>query len=224
MITRVLAGGIYMSSSGFSLAADVIAVHGERGDSTAKARPQSGVRKRYRSLPASSFLLSYAAAEVEVKDSNKAQEFVSNGRAQGIHWPELVASWDACGLPLVARARMVPQPGARSGFHRWTLLGGGRLSDYLGDASRIRNQLAHRASTVGIPLYSGVFAPVGGELKSMTLMLAEGFLQAAQDISFQLRSQLQADLDQWEWALPERSSASRMPRALHRHVAFPLPE
>ncbi|TFB91455.1 hypothetical protein [Cryobacterium sp. HLT2-28] len=212
-----------MSSNGFSLAADVISVHGERGDSKAQSRPQKGVVKKYRSLPASSFLLTFAAAEAAVKDANREERFVREGSPHGIQWPLLVSSWAALGVPLLARARVIPQPGATTGIHRWMLLEGEDLSAYLSDAARLRNQLAHRASTSGIALTSEYFSRDGGELKSMTLMLAEGFLQAAQDVSFQVLGR-RGDSRLWEWALPERSGTSRMTRKLHRHPAFPLPE
>jgi hypothetical protein len=210
-------------ATGFRFAGDVIRVHGQRkGDND--LRPRGGPAKEYQSLPAGSFLLAFAAGEAEVKRMTSHYGIKNRqGRPMGLGSEGLVAACAAHGVTLRARARVVPQPGSKAGVHRWILLDGQLLDAYLRDAYSIRNSLAHEGSTAGARLQSGYFAKGGATtLRSMTLMLAEGFLQAAQDVAFLARGSRPSS-SAWEWVEPPRSQASRMSATLRRHPDFPLP-
>jgi hypothetical protein len=60
----------------------------------------------------------------------------------------------------------------------------------------------------------------------MTLMLAEGLLQAAQDVAYlTLKAAGPAAFpltDNWEWVLPQQSGTGAMSARLWRYEAFPL--
>jgi len=212
-------------STGFKLARDVIHVHGQRGGEGAY-RPRGGPAQEYQSLPAGSFLLAFATGESLVKEAAE-HHGIRIGRRQpmGLGNAGLVAAFDELGTPLRARARVVPQPGSSSGVHRWQLLEGASLDAYLRDAYAIRNALAHTGSTVDASLRSSFFLREGAvRLRSMTLMLAEGLLQAAQDVAFlAVRSAGTTSFAAWEWVEPVRSGASKMPVRLRTHPDFPLP-
>jgi hypothetical protein len=60
----------------------------------------------------------------------------------------------------------------------------------------------------------------------MTLMLAEGWLQAAQDIAYQMLCSITlgpADWTNWRWVLPARSTVSDLTKKLAYDPAFPHP-
>lgn len=212
-------------STGFRFASDVIWVHGHRGGEGSH-RPRGGPLREFQSLPAASFLLSFAAGESLVK-SAAGHHGLKNGRERtmGLGSRGLVAAFETVGVVLRARARVVPQPGNNSGVHRWVLLEGASLDAYLRDAYAIRNALAHSGTTDGLSLGSGFFTRrPSTALRSMTLMLAEGMVQAAQDVAYLARNSTgHPSIADWEWVQPRRSGASRMPAALRRHPDFPLP-
>lgn len=59
-------------------------------------------------------------------------------------------------------------------------------------------------------------------------MLAEGLLQAAQDVAYLALKAAGAAAfpvtDRWEWVLPRQSGTGAMPARLWRHATFPLDE
>jgi len=119
-------------------------------------------------------------------------------------------------------------PRGTTGIHPWRLLGGTDLDSYLGDACSLRNRLAHVGTTDGAVLRSPFFVMNGkSALPQMTLMLAEGLLQAAQDIAYlalNATGPAAAPVTGgWVWVLPRPSATSRMQAWLRRHAAFPLP-
>ncbi|MGR6967427.1 hypothetical protein ACU610_23500 [Geodermatophilus sp. URMC 61] len=212
-------------STGFRLARDVMWVHGERGGD-GDHRPRGGPRREFQGLPAAVFLLAFAAGEAVVKHAAEHHGLVvGRDNPMGLGSHGLVEAFATKGVDLRARARVVPQPGNTTGVHRWVLLEGADLDAYLRDAYRVRNALAHTGVTTGLSLRSPYFLRQGRtELRSVTLMVAEGMLQAAQDVAhLALRSTGPGAVDDWEWVEPTRSRASRLPAGLRRHPDFPLP-
>ena len=120
------------------------------------------------------------------------------------------------------------RPRGTTGIHPWRLLGGTDLDSYLGDARSLRNRLAHVGTTDGAGLRSP-FSVMNGKsaVPQMTLMLAEGLLQAAQDIAYlalNATGPAAAPVTGgWEWVQPRPSATSRMQAWVRRHAAFPLP-
>jgi hypothetical protein len=215
-------------TTGFDLAGNMIEVHGERGNTAGQHRSPGGVRQAYRSLPAASFVLAYAAAEPLVLKATKHYGLRnSDGVPLGPGAADLVDAWAAAiGQNLKARARVVPQAGATTGRHRWQLLEGNELQDYLTDAVRIRNRVVHTGDPTGAKLCSTWFDSPAKRLSSMTLMLAEGWLQAAQDIAYQMLCSIMpepAERTNWRWVLPARSAVSQLPKQPAHDPAFPLP-
>jgi hypothetical protein len=215
-------------TTGFDLAGDVIDVHGERGNNAGQHRPPGGVVGAYRSLPAASFVLAYAAVEPLVVKATKHHGVRnSKGVPLGPGAAELVDAWaSVVGQNLKARARVVPQAGATTGRHRWQVLERDDLRDYLTDAVRIRNRLVHTGTLTGANLCSTWFESPAKRLSSMTLMLAEGWLQAAQDIAYQMLGSMTPEPPErtnWRWVLPTRSSVSDLTKKLAYDPAFPLP-
>jgi hypothetical protein len=125
----------------------------------------------------------------------------------------------------MARTRVTPR--GSTGIHPWRLLEGEELDAYLADTRLLRNKLAHTGTTEGAPLRSQFFVKDGeSRLPSMTLMLAEGLLQAAQDIAYLTLGAtvpVASERAVWEWVLPRQSGTGRMPARLWSHEAFPLP-
>jgi hypothetical protein len=108
------------------------------------------------------------------------------------------------------------------------LLEGEALAAYLSDACLLRNRLDHTGTTVGVKLRSRYFTRGDKtELRSRTLMLAEGVLQAAQDVAY-LTSSAPAPATSggtaWKWVLPRQSGTGKMPRWMWQYEAFPLSE
>lgn len=213
---------------GFDLAGDLVWVHGARAGNGGH-RPQGGTPAPFRSLPAACFLLSFAAGEALVREASKALGVRSaDGNAPlGLGSKGLVAGFAAENVPLSGRTRLAPRPGSNTRIHRWALLEGDALDGYLRDANAIRNFLAHSGKTAGAQLRGDWFARVPKDgLASMTLMLAEGMLQAAQDVAYvalAAAAPRSASLSNWSWVLPERTLTGRMPAALRRLPQFPLP-
>lgn len=217
-----------MARTGFHLACDLIWVRGRRDGTDARHRPRGRVRGPYTSLPAAIFMLAYAAGDSLIVQASK-QAGIRGGTNEntplGLGGKGLASAWTDAGKPLLARARVTPR---RTGIHPWQLLEGSDLDAYLGDARSLRNRLAHAGTTDGAELRSP-FLVIDGKpaLPQMTLMLAEGLLQAAQDIAYLTRKAGPTefpDMDSWEWVLPEQSATGMMPAELWRHPAFPLPE
>jgi hypothetical protein len=216
-----------MSKTGFHLAGDLVWIHGQRGDAKGKHRPPGGVRGPFGSVPAAVFMLAYAAGDSLVTQASKQSRVIggkAGGVPLGIGGSGLVDAWaDHC--PLMARARITPR--GSTGIHPWRLLEGAELDAYLADARSLRNKLAHTGTTEGAPLRSQFFVRDGkSRLSSMTLMLAEGLLQAAQDIAYLTLGAtvpVASERADWEWVLPVQSSTGWMPERLWSHEAFPLP-
>lgn len=218
-----------MARTGFHLAGDLIWVHGQRDGTDAKHRPRGHVPEPYTSLPAAVFMLAYAAGDSLVMQASKHRGIRGgdNGNTPlGLGGRGLVSAWAAAGTPLLARARVTPR---RTGIHPWRLLEGADLDGYLGDARSLRNRLAHAGTTDGAVLRLPFFVMDGrSALPQMTLMLAEGLLQAAQDVAYlTLKAAGPAAspvTDHWEWALPQQSGTGVMSARLWRYAAFPLDE
>jgi len=218
-----------MARTGFHLACDLIWVHGQRDGTGAKHRPRGHVPEPYTSLPAAVFMLAYAAGESLVMQASSHMGIrggVNGNTPLGLGSRGLVSAWAAAGTPLLARARVTPR---RTRIHPWRLLEGADLDDYLADARSLRNRLAHTGTTDGAVLRSPFFVMDGrSALPQMTLMLAEGLLQAAQDIAYlTLKAAAPAAspvTGSWEWVLPQQSGTGAMSARLWRHAAFPLDE
>jgi hypothetical protein len=218
-----------MARTGFHLACDLIWVHGQRDGTMAKHRPRGYVPRPYTSLPAAVFMLAYAAGDSLVTQASKHMGIRggANGNSPlGLGGKGLISAWAAAGTPLLARTRVTPR---RTGIHPWRLLDGADLDGYLGDARSLRNKLAHAGTTDGAVLRSPFFVREGKPaLPRMNLMLAEGLLQAAQDIAYLALKAAGAaaspGAEQWEWVLPRQSGTGAMPAWLWRHERFPLDE
>lgn len=216
-----------MSKTGFHLAGDLVWVHGQRGDASGTHRRQGGVLEEFKSLPAAVFILAYAAGDSLVTHASRLSAVLGGRDGQtplGMGSSGLVGAW-AGHCPLKARVRVTPQ--STVGIYPWRLLQGADLDAYLTDACLLRNKLVHTGRTEGAQLRSQFFTKSGGsKLPSMTLMLAEGLLQAAQDIAYlTLGTTVPAASERavWEWVLPRQSSTGRMPDYLWSHPDFPLP-
>lgn len=205
-----------MSRTGFHLARDLMWVHGQRGDAEGKHRPPGGVRGAFKSVPAAIFMLAYAAGDSLVTQASKQNGILGGSNRSvplGLGSPGLVNAWADHG-PLIARARITPR--GSTGIHPWRLLEEADLDAYLADARSLRNKLAHTGTTEGAPLRSQFFVKLGKSgLPSMTLMLAEGLLQAAQDIAYLTLGAtvpVASERADWEWILPRRSGTGQMPK------------
>jgi hypothetical protein len=218
-----------MSKTGFQRAGDLVAVHGKRGNAEGPHRPPGWVSEEYTSIPAAIFMLAYGAGDGLVAGASKQHGILGGRTGQvplGLGSQGLVTAWAQAGHPLLARVRVAPQDG--TGIHRWHLLEGEALAAYLSDACLLRNRLDHTGTTVGVKLRSRYFTRGDKtELRSMTLMLAEGMLQAAQDVAY-LTSSAPAPATSggtaWKWVLPRQSGTGEMPRWMWQYEAFPLPE
>ncbi len=218
-----------MSKTGFQRAGDLVAVHGKRGNAEGPHRPPGWVSEEYTSIPAAIFMLAYAAGDGLVARASK-QHGILGGRTGhdplGLGSQGLVTAWAQAGHPLLARARVTPRDS--TGIHRWHLLDGEALAAYLSDACLLRNRLDHTGTTAGVKLRSPYFTRGDTtELRSMTLMLAEGMLQAAQDIAYLTLSAPAPAASggaAWKWVLPRQSGTGTMPWRMWRDKAFPLPE
>jgi hypothetical protein len=217
-----------MSKTGFHLAGDLVWVHGQRGDAQGKHRPPGGVRDAFKSVPAAVFILAYAAGDSLVTQASRQNRVLGGETGNvplGLGSSGLVNAW-ANRHPLLARARVTPR--GSIGIHPWRLLEAAELDAYLADARSLRNKLAHTGTTEGALLRSQFFVRDGkSSLASMTLMLAEGMLQAAQDIAYLALGAtvpVASERADWEWVLPAQSDTGRMPEKLWQHAAFPLPE
>ncbi len=221
--------------SGFQLANDLIWMHGYRGGTSEIFRPQSGVPSVYRSLPSAIFVLAFAAGEEMVKLACSRMELL-HGRGAPMHLGSegFVSAWrEKTGEDLAARARIAPRVGVS--IHRWELLEGVELGGYLRDAYRWRNHLAHNGSPDSLDQRSAdqfetkyfrreVLDGDGNiHFKSpeVNLNLAEGVVQAAQDIAYLTASP--GDRENWKWAVPRWSSTGKMPRKLAFDERFSLP-
>ena len=215
--------------SGFAVAGDMVWVHGQRAG-TAGHRPQGGTHTPFRSLPPACFLISFAAGEALVTEASKALGVRADnngvaGAPLGLGSSGLVDRYAKAGIALTARARVRPRPGSKTGIHPWVLLESADLDGYLRDANTIRNRLAHRGSSEG-DLRTDWFAKVPERgLPNVTLMLAEGMLQAAQDIAYLAQSAAcpRTSVTGWSWVLPERAQTGRIPARLRDLAQFPLP-
>jgi hypothetical protein len=217
-----------MARTGFHLAGDLIWVHGQRDGTSAQHRPRGHVSGPYTSLPAAIFMLAYAAGDSLVAQASGHMGIrggADGNTPLGLGGRGLVSAWASAGVPLLARARVTPR--GTTGIHPWRLLGGADLDSYLGDARSLRNRLAHAGTTDGAGLRSPFFRKNGRSvLPQMTLMLAEGLLQAAQDVAYLTLNAAgpaaSLVIDSWEWVLPRQSGTGTMSMRLWRHAAFPL--
>jgi hypothetical protein len=226
-----------MARTEFHLACDLIRVHGQRNGTGAKHRPRGHVPEPYTSLPAAVFMLTCAARLVMQASKHMGIRGGVNGNIPlGLGGRELVSASAAAGTPLLGRARVTPR---RTGIHPWRLLEGADLDGYLGDARSLQNRLAHSGTTDGAVLRSPFFVKNGrsaqlfvkngrSALPRMTLMLAEGLLQAAQDVAYLALKAAGPPAfpltDCWEWVLPRQSGMGAMSVRLWRYEAFPLDE
>lgn len=217
-----------MARTGFHLAGDLVWVHGQRGGTGAQHRPRGHVSGPYTSLPAAIFMLAYAAGDSLVTHASGhmgVRGGTGGNTPLGLGGSGLVSAWAAAGVPLLARARVTPR--GTTGIHPWRLLGGTDLDSYLGDARSLRNRLAHVGTTDGARLGSPFFRKSGMPgLPQMTLMLAEGLLQAAQDVAYLALNAAgpaaSPAVDSWEWVMPRQSATGAMSARLWRHAAFSL--
>ncbi len=202
-------------------------VHGQRGNPTGQHRPREYVPQPFRSLPAASFVLAFATAEMLVKKASRLRNVCdADGNPLSLGSPALVGGWHAMDVDLEARARITPRPGASTRIARWHLLKGDDLRRYLTDAVLIRNRIVHTGSPAGAKLRSDFFSR-NGKFPSMTLVLAEGWLQAAQDLSYAMLHSLQPaapEIASWRWVVPDRARTGQMSAKLRDHPAFPLPK
>jgi hypothetical protein len=225
-----------LARNGFQLAADLVWIHGKRGGETDQHRPQGGVPTAYRSVPAAVFLLAFATGEQLVKAASEREGIMipagkkKDQRPKGIGNAGLVEDWAIRGVALRARARVAPSK-PNVGIADWVVLEGDDLQQYLRDAYLIRNRLAHNGSLIGLgELESRYFFRVRPDhteeepsfaKPSVTLPIAEGMLQAAQDIAYLIAAS--EDRCDWQWELPAQSRTGRMKNALWHDPAFPLP-
>jgi hypothetical protein len=211
-----------------AVSADLIWVHGQRDGTSAQHRPHGHVSGPYTSLPAAIFMLAYAAGDSLVTQASGHMGIRGGAEGNtplGLGGRGLVSAWAGAGVPLLARARATPS--GTTGIHPWRWLGGADLDSYLGDARSLRNRLVHVGTTNGAGLRSPFFRKNGGSaLPQMTLMLAEGLLQAAQYVAY-----LALDaagpaaspvMGSREWVLPRQSATGAVSARLWRHAAFPL--
>jgi len=122
-----------MSKTGFHLAGDLVWIHDQRGDAGSAHRPPGGVRGAFKSLPATAFMLAYAAGDSLVTQASRQNKTLgATGNAPlGLGSSGLVhALADRC--PLMARVRITPRDS--TGIHPWRLLKGADLDAYLADA------------------------------------------------------------------------------------------
>jgi hypothetical protein len=117
--------------------------------------------------------------------------------------PTLVNLWlDRLQTRRASAARACPHRTA--GWYRHpsvAFAGGGGSRHYLSDARPLRNRLDHTDTTVGVKQRSRYFTRCDKtELRSMTLMLAEGMLQAAQDVAYLTSSAPAAERDIRLWS------------------------
>ncbi|MFD4231358.1 hypothetical protein [Streptomyces sp. NPDC058545] len=183
--------------------ADMIQVHREASDRT----------RKYTSLRHGAFLLTYAPFERFFNRLAEAHGGASRGLAvnpdrirftlhQHTGITDATAAWKA-------RARVAPDAARSTNISPWIYIERARLRDYLADAQRLRNLLAHGAAHLGDQNRSGTLHVVRGGY-SARLMWVEGFLQAAQDLAAQTALTLtngQASLP--EWPSPQLSATSR---------------
>ncbi|MDG6109519.1 hypothetical protein Daura_31790 [Dactylosporangium aurantiacum] len=192
--------------------ADLISVH---RDDPARSRS-----RRYQSIRYGAFLLTYGPFE---RFFNRLIE-LHGGPSQGLSLttdklrstfeqrlavPNLTNSWKA-------RVRVAPGTHSRDMRWRWIYLNGSALRDYLLDARRLRNLLAHGADPSDAENSSmTLYVRRAGGGHSVTLMWAEGFLQAAQDLaSITARRLAGDDIALPDWPQPVRSGVSaRLPEA-----------
>ncbi|MBQ1041459.1 hypothetical protein KBX03_02955 [Micromonospora sp. C72] len=192
--------------------ADLISVH--RDD------PTRNRRRRYQSIRYGAFLLTYGPFE---RFFNRLIE-LHGGPSQGLSLstdklrstferrlavPNLTKTWKA-------RVRVAPGQHGGDKRWRWTYLAGPDLRDYLLDARRLRHLLAHGADPSDAENSSKTLyerRSDGG--RSVTLMWAEGFLQAAQDIASSTARRLAGEeVALPDWPQPVRSGVSaRLPDA-----------
>lgn len=224
--------------SGFQLANDLIWMHGYRGGTTSKFRPHKvHVTKPYQSLPFAIFVLAFAACEERVKDACAREGlFLDRRRTRPMHQGSagFVERWfEKTGVALAARARTAPQ--ANAGVHRWEVLTASDLDAYLREGYLWRNQLAHEGGPDTLD------APTAAKFKSrfyrrealgpdgkpilrkpmVNLNIAEGMLQAAQDIAYLTATP--SEKATWEWVIPRWSSTGRMTDKVAFDTRFPLP-
>jgi hypothetical protein len=217
-----------MARTGFHLAGDLIWVHGQRDGTSVQHRPPGHVSEPYTSLPTAIFMLAYAAGDslVTLASGHMGIRGGADGNTPlGLGGSGLVSAWAAAGVPLLARARVTPRGTVR--IHPWRLLADADLDSYLDDARKLRNRLAHAGTTDGARLRSPFLKKNGMPgLTQMTLMLAEGLLQAAQDVAYLALNAAgpaaSPAMDSWEWVLPRQSATGAMKARLKRHAAFPL--
>ncbi|MFE3318160.1 hypothetical protein [Nocardia sp. NPDC059195] len=145
-----------------------------------------------------------------------------------------VSSWrEKTGQELVARARTAPF--ARGKVHDWELLEGNDLDEYLREGYAWRNQLAHTgtpdaldaeaAKAFGSRFYRPAVHLDDGSVEfrepTVNLNLAEGMLQAAQDIAYLTATP--EERSEWTWALPRWTDPGNMPDGLAFDRRFALP-
>lgn len=227
-----------VKGSGFQLANDLIWMHGYRGGTAERFRPHGiHVTKPYQSLPFAIFVLAFAACEERVKAAcNREGLFLDRRQTRPMHQGSagFIEKWfDQTGVALAARARTAPRGSGK--VHRWEVLSADDLDAYLREGYVWRNQLAHEGgpdtldALTAVKFRSRFYRREGvnsnGDVilrpPMVNLNIAEGMLQAAQDIAYLTATP--AEQASWEWVLPRWSGTGRMTDKVAFDSRFPLP-
>lgn len=191
--------------------ADLISVH--------RSQPGRARTRRHQSIRYGAFLLAYGPFERFFNSLIEQHGGPSQGLSplpdklrqkfrDGLGVADLTRSW---------RARARVSPGALSADRRWrwTTIQGQPLRDYLADAKRLRNLLAHGGDPKAGSNTSGTLHPLSNGGFSINLMWVEGFLQVVEDLSSITAIELVGpDVPLPTWPEPVRSGVSaRLPLA-----------
>lgn len=212
-------------ATGFELAYDLVHLHREYRRDPATGKVSRGVPAEIGCLGPGAFLAAFAHGEKRLTASSKERGLrlppgpPRHGAPFTLTDTDLIDAYRTAGIELVARARVAPR--GATNIWKWKLLEGQDLSDYLSDATAVRNRIAHTGSPDGATVNSTWFRLADGHQAPVTLMAVEGVLQAVQDVCYIAATR--AQLDTLTWHLPERTATGTMPKQLRIDRRFPLP-
>ncbi len=176
-----------MAPTGFELSLALIQLHRHLRTDPGAETVSRGSPSYIRCLIPAAFVTAFANGEADVVRGSIAHNVrqapppdAKVGHPLGLGSKGLVQEYaQTASIGLTARARVAPQVTVSTRIWKWKLLAGTDLSDYLSDATIIRNRMAHTGSPAGAKVRSTWF----GRPASITLMAVEGILQAAQDVA-----------------------------------------
>lgn len=209
-----------LMDNGFDLAYDLIQLHRDARTDPQTGKISKGVPSKIRCLVPAAFLTAFAHGQVLVTAASKRRQLMRADKTRSVPYhlgsTGMVKAYNGDGTNIAARCRVAPSGSTR--IWRWAVLTGPDLDDYLSDAYTIRNRIAHTGSPNGARVTSTWFCSAKGTPASITLMAAEGLLQAAQDVSFMVATT--AEQRNWRFRLPPRTDTGLMPSDLESDPRF----